>query len=299
LLEGQHIEQPESWKNNATLNFQSVTPGYFEAVRLRLTRGRTFSDRDQTNTTPVAIVSERTANRLWPGQDPIGQRVSVAAGVTEAGEFPMQTVVGVVADARYRGIDDVRFDLYMPATQTRHRVKHLMVRTASDPHDIARSVQAAAGVGTTAALVEHVDTLERIATEAMAPWRFSMTLMVVLAGLGVALAITGLFALIAYTVAERRAELAVRLAIGAAPQDLFRMVVWHGAKFAAVGLAIGLGVSLLLADRLSPLLFQLPARDPVTFVGSAAMLGAVVIVASAWAARRVMAIDPSRAIRTE
>jgi putative ABC transport system permease protein len=299
LLEGQRIDQPESWRDNATLNFQAITPGYFDAMRLALRQGRTFTARDTADAPGVAIVSDSTAKRLWPGKDPIGQRLSVAAGATEAGEFPMQTVVGVVGDVRYRGIDDGRLDLYMPASQTRHRVKHLMVRTSGDTREMVKAVQTAVGAVTKRTLVQYVDTMERIAVEAVAPWRFSMVLFVTLAGLGFILATTGLAALVAFAVEQRLRELAVRLAIGATPATLLRVVVWQGSRFAFVGLMIGLGASLVLVDRLGPLLFQVPARDGLTFVGSALLLGSTVVLASALAARRVVGIAPSDAMRLE
>lgn len=299
LLEGQRIEQPESWKDNATLNFQAITPGYFRTMRLAVRRGRAFTTRDTADAPGVAIVSDSTAKRLWPGQDPIGQRLSVAAGATETGEFPMQTVVGVVADVRYRGIADGRLDIYMPAAQTRHRVKHLMVRTSGDPAQMVKSVQAAVGATSRQTLVQFVDTMDRIAGEAVAPWRFSMVLFLTLAVLGFTLATTGLAALVAFAVEQRTRELAVRLAIGAPPATLFRMVVWQGSRFALVGLVLGIGASLLLVDRLGPLLFQVPARDGLTLVGSALLLASTALLASGAAARRVVGIDPSHAMRLD
>jgi putative ABC transport system permease protein len=209
----------------------------------------------------------------------------------------MQTVVGVVADVRYRGIDDNRLDIYLPATQTQHRVKHLMVRTAGDPAAVARSVQAAVGEMTTRTLVEYVDTMERVASDAVAPWRFSMTLLIGLAALGMFLAAGGLFALVAYSVDQRAPELAVRLAIGARPGILLRMVLWQGGRFALAGLVVGVALSLAVASRMSPLLFRVPARDLFTFVAAAGLLGATAFLASYLAARRVIAIDPTQAMR--
>jgi putative ABC transport system permease protein len=299
LLEGQRIDRPDSWKNNVWLNFQAVTPGYFDAMRLTLRGGRVFSARDTAEAPGVAIVSASTARRLWPGRDPIGQRLSIAAGVTDAGEFPMQTVVGVVADVRYRGLADTRFDVYMPATQTQHRVKHLMVRTDRDPTDVATAVRAAVSEITRRTLVERIDTMDRVTVEAMAPWRFSMTLLTGLAAVGFVLAAMGLFALVTCAVGERSRELAVRLAIGATPPAILRMVLWQGARFAAGGLVAGLAVSLLVADRLSPLLFQTASRDPLTFGAAAALLGTTALLASYVAARRVIRIDPAAAMRAQ
>jgi putative ABC transport system permease protein len=164
---------------------------------------------------------------------------------------------------------------------------------------MVKSVQTAVGAVTKRTLVQFVDTMERIAVEAVAPWRFSMMLFVTLAGLGFILATTGLAALVAFAVEQRSRELAVRLAVGATPATLLRMVVWQGSRFAFAGLVIGLGASLILVDRLGPLLFQVPARDGLTFVGSAILLGSTALLASGVAARRVVGIDPSHAMRLE
>lgn len=297
LLEGQSLDRPESYTDNTMLNIQAVTPGYFEAMRVALRAGRVFSPRDAPDAPPVAIVSERTARRLWPGRDPLGQRLAVAAGVTEAGEYPMQTVVGVVADVRYRGLDDPRFDLYLPATQTQHRVGHLMVRTSGEPASVARSVQAALATIGPRRRVEYVDTMGRVTADALAPWRFSMTWLAALAGAGGLIAVTGLFALVAYSVEQRRRELAVRMALGAAPGAVLRMVVRQGATVAVSGLVAGLVLALVFADRLSSLLFEVTARDAPTIVSVALILALAALAASYAAARRVVRIDPVAAIR--
>src|SRR5262249_26926356 len=148
-------------KNNANLNFESVTPGYFDTMRIALCRGRLFSARDTLETTPVAIVSESTARRLWPGQDPIGKRLTLPDGRTADGKFPLETVVGVVADVRYRGLDDNRFDVYLPWTQANAQVKHLMVRTTGDPALVAKSLQQAIGAETTPVVVEPIEMMDR------------------------------------------------------------------------------------------------------------------------------------------
>jgi putative ABC transport system permease protein len=296
LLEGQTIKTPEA-RNNVMLNFEAVTPGYFDAMRLRLQRGRTFTPRDTQDAEGVAIVSERTARRLWPGKDAIGQRLSIASSVTEDRKYPMQTVVGVVSEVRYRGIDDARFDVYMPTTQTQHRVKHLMIRTTGDPTTVARSVRAAILDIAPNTIVDDVTTMDAIVSNAVAPWRFSMTLLVGLAVLGGLLAAAGLFALIAYSVNQRTTELAVRQAIGASPATILRMMLWQGTRFALVGLVSGLVLSLLLANRMSPLLFQVSARDTRTFASAAALLAATAFIASYLAARRAIRIDPVSVMR--
>lgn len=299
LLEGQRLDRPETYKNNVTLNFQGVTPGYFEAMRIALRRGRFFSSRDTADAPGAAIVSESTARRLWPDVDAIGKRLAIAAGVTVDNKYPTQTVVGIVKDVRYRGIDDGRFDIYMPATQTQHRVRHLMVRAVGDPAAVARSVQAALRDAKTPTLVTGVTTMERVVTDVIAPWRFSMTLLVGLAALGVFLAAAGLFALVAYSVEQRAPELALRLAIGANPGAILRLVMWEAGSFALAGLAVGIVLSLAVSHRISALLFQVPPRDVTVFATAAGLLGATVLGAGYLAARRITRIDPLLAMREE
>jgi predicted permease len=296
LLDGQRLDSPDV-TGNVMLNYQAVTPGYFETMRIPLRRGRAFSPRDSADAPGVAIVSERTARRLWPGREAVGQRLAIASGVTAAGTYPTQTVVGVVPDVRYRGIDDPRFDVYMPASQTLHRVRHLMVRTSGDPATVVKAVRAAIAGLPGRTLVEYVDTMDGVVAEAVAPWRFSMSLLAGLAAVGGVLAITGLFALVAYTVDLRARELAVRMALGASQRGILGMVLWQGARVAAIGLAIGLVVSAALVSRLSPLLFEVPPHDAFSFGTTAGVLGGSALLASYLAALRGTAIDPARLIR--
>ena len=299
LLEGQHIDRPETWRNNPTLNFQSVTPGYFEAMRIRLLRGRLFSEADDEHAPGAVIVSESAAQRLWPGENPIGKRMSLAGGRTEDGDFPWQSVVGIVTDVRYRGLDDLRLDVYIPATQTLNRVKHVMVRTSSEPLSTAAAVRAAIAAVTDRVLVEHVATMEDVIDDARAPWRFSMTIFVVLAAIGVALAAVGLFGLVAYSVSQRAPELALRLAIGARPSQVAGIVLWEGGRLVLAGVTLGVAASIVLTRLLSRLLFHVEPHDPGTFAAVVVLLGIVTMLACYLAARRATAIDPIAVLRSE
>ena len=139
--------------------------------------------------------------------------------------------------------------------------------------------------------------MDRVVRDAVAPWRFSMALLVGLAVLGAMLAIAGLFALVAYSVDQRAQELAVRLAIGAGSGTILRMVLWQGGRFAVAGLVAGVVLSLAVTNRMSSLLFQVHARDTLTFVAAAALLGATALLASYFAARRVISIEPVHLLR--
>ena len=145
-----------------------------------------------------------------------------------------------------------------------------------------------------------MDTVDRMFSEAIAPWRFSMAMLAGLAALGVMLAANaGLFALVAYSVDQRAPELAVRLAIGAGPGTILRMVLWQGGRFAVAGLVVGVALSLAFANRMSTLLFEVAARDRLTFVAAAGLLGATAFLASYLAARRVTRVDPLLTMRAQ
>ena len=297
LLEGQRIDRPDQWKNNATLNFLAVTPGYFEAMRIPLHAGRSFTSADGEQAPSVAIVSESTGRRLWPNQSPIGKRISIASSVTASGEYPTQTIVGVVPDVPYRGISERHLDVYMPATQTQNRVEYLVVRTTGDPLAVARSVDSAVRDMAPRTVVERVRTLEALVAEAFAPIRFTMALLVALAVLGTVVAAGGLYALTAYSVSQSTQDLAVRMAVGASSGAIVRMMLWQTGKFGAAGLAIGLLLSVTLVTRISPLLFEVPALDVLAYAATTALLGVIVCLATYLAARRVTRINPLLTMR--
>lgn len=207
--------------------------------------------------------------------------------------------MGVVADVRYRGLNDVRFDIYMPWRQSLNRVKHLMVRTSSEPLSTVAAVRAAVSSVADRVLVEHVGTMENVVGNAVAPWRFSMAIFVVLAGIGVALAAVGLFGLVAYSVSQRTPELALRLAIGARPRQVLRMMLWESGRLMLAGIAMGTVASLAMTHLLSGLLFRVQPSDPGAFGAAIALLGGITLLASYLAARRATAIDAIVALRTE
>ncbi len=297
LLEGQRIDHPDEWKNNATLNFLAVTPGYFDAMRIPLRAGRFFTQADSEHASSVAIVSESTGRRLWPNQNPIGKRISIASSVTANGVYPTQTIVGVVPDIPYRGITERHLDIYMPATQTQNRVAYLVVLTTGNPAALARSVNIAVRDVAPSTIVERVRTLDALVADAFAPIRFTMALLVALAVIGIVVAAAGLYALTAYSVSQSTPDLALRMAMGASSGMIVRMTMWQTGKFGVAGLVFGLFVSVALVKSISPLLFEVPALDLLAFTATASLLGAMVCLATYLAARRVTRIDPLLAMR--
>jgi hypothetical protein len=277
-LDGQP-ETAEATAANPILNHQIATPGYFEAMRIPLPAGRVFTDRDTRAAPRVAIVAESTARRLWPGQDPIGKRLSMSS-FTPGPRTMWRTVVGVVSDVRYRGIDKVQLDVYDAALQTGRPADNVVVRTSIDPLALADGIRSAARELDSGSIVDNVTTLDAVVTRAEAPWRLTMWMFVLFAALAFGLAALGLFSLVAIDVSHRGREFAIRMALGASRPAILRGVLVRGGWRVAAGVALGLLTAVAASRAMRSLLFSIAPDDPVTY----AVVLAVVAVAVALAA---------------
>ena len=274
-----------------------ATPGYFRAMRVPVRAGRVFTPADSASAPRVAIVGESTAKRLWPGQDPIGRRVAMSSfRAGEAGRV-WRTVVGVVADVRYRGIDEASLDIYDPAAQTPLAATTLVVRTRADPVAMVAAIQADARALDPQALVSEVTTMESVVGRALAPWRFTVWVFGLFAALALLLALVGLFSLVSLEVAERQREFAIRAALGARGLEVAgavpRRVVARSAAGVAAGVALALGASRLLGE----LLVGVRHPDPATYAGIATLVTVVVLLAAWVPIRRALTGDPAALLR--
>jgi putative ABC transport system permease protein len=297
FLEGQP-RTPDTWRKNPLLNWESVTPGYFGAMEIGLTRGRLFTEHDDERAPLVVIVSEALAARVWPGQDPLGKKIGTY-GATRNDKPEWQTVVGVVESVRYREIEAPRLDIYLPFRQAPAQPHDFVVRTANDPLAVVPALRAALERIDPELDVEKAATLEEIVGRTVAPWRFNMVVFSVYSAAAVAFAAIGLFALIAYAAKQRTREIGVRVALGAKPSDVVRLFVGEGARLAIAGVAIGIPVAWILSRLLSSLLFGVSPTDAATFVVVAGLLGLVSLLAAYLPARRAGAVDPVVALRSE
>jgi predicted permease len=295
ILEGQPLEDASA-DRNPYLNYQIATAGFFRAMRIPLVRGRLFDGGDRASSERVVLVSESTARRLWPGRDAVGQRVLMATQAQD-GSADWRRVIGVVGDVRYRGIADGRLDVYDAPMQAVLAATDLVIRTSSDPLQMVSIVQAEARRLDPGVLIDGVTTMDAVVTRAIAPWRLSAWLFTLFSGLAFVLATVGLLSLIALDVANRRRELAIRLALGAAPADLVRSVMASAGARLAAGIAIGVVSATVLSDGIRGLLFGVQPRDPATYAGVLALVVSVVLVSSYVPARRAGAIDPMTALR--
>jgi predicted permease len=273
----------------------SVVAGdYFRTMRIPLRAGRFFTDQDRADTPGVALISESMAKKLWPGEDPLGKRFSVAF-------FPdkVRTVVGVVSDVRQNGVaeDAPVPQLYVPLLQVPRRALDIAIRTSVP--ELAASAVAAVHEVDPAQPVFRISTMDRLLAESLSHQRFTMLLIAGFAALAVVLAAVGIYGVLSYVVRRRGREIGIRVALGAEASDVVRLVVGQGMRPALLGIGVGLAAALALGRVLSSLVYGVSPTDPATFAGVAALLGAVALAACLIPARQATRIEVLRALREE
>ena len=295
-LEGQP-ETKEVGEANPILNHQVATPGYFETMKIPLRAGRFFTWDDGPEHPRVAIVSESTARRLWPGQDAIGKRLSMAQFTPGSRGRAWRTVVGVVSDVRYHDIGETQLDVYDPALQVGLAASNVVVRTAGDPRAFGGMVRGIARELDGTAIVDEITTMDAVVGRAEAPWRLATWMFVLFAGLAFGLAALGLFSLVALEVAYRRREFAIRIALGAPGGAILRAVLARAGRRVAAGIAAGLLFALAASRGVRSLLFGVAPLDAATYAVVLALVLVVVVLAAYLPARRALATDPHAVLR--
>ncbi|MGH8635664.1 MAG: ABC transporter permease [Burkholderiales bacterium] len=297
-LEGQ-VDTPESRRQNPSVNYQTAFPGYFQAMRIALTQGRLFNAQDDARAPRVALVSETTARRLWPGLNPLQRRILLPNQTPGGPPAAWRTVVGVVSDVRYRGIADVRLDVYDAPLQSGFLANSLAVRGPGDLVSLAAAVRAEVRRLDPQAVIDRIVPMEEIVARVTAPWRFTVWVFAALAIVACALASVGLFGLVALDVVQRHREFALRLAVGAQPTELLRLALFSGGRSALLGIMGGLLISLLGTRAVQGMLFQVSALDVATYAGVVAFIVTIVGLASYLPARRAAAVDPLELLKAE
>jgi putative ABC transport system permease protein len=245
----------------------------------------------------VVIVSERAAERLWPGRDPIGQQV--LWGPLNA-ENPYCTVVGVVGNVKQSTTDDEQgLELYYPYTQYPITSVYYVLRTSGDPLRLAQAARAVVHEHDPQAGIVFAKSMDQLIGESLWQWRLWGVLFTVFAGIALALAAIGLYGLLSYSVAQRQREIGIRMALGSPAADVLRLVIIEGMKPTLIGVGLGLAGAAALGRVLSTLIFGVGARDAVTFSAVAALVAVAGIVASAVPAYRATRVNPLTALRTE
>ena len=273
---------------------RQATPGFFEAMRIPLLRGRTFTEKDNADSQPVVIINQTVAERYFPHQDPIGHIMR------NSREMKALQIVGVVADVKFSSLSTPKFDeMYLPSEQTPWMAMTIVVRSNSTAPPLVSAVRQKISELDPDLPLAGIQPMEKIVSTSVAQPRLITQLVGAFAGFALLLAAVGIYGVMAYTVSQRSHELGIRMALGAARGDIFRLVVGQGMRLVLVGIAIGLVGSLALTRLLSSLLFGTRATDPVTFAAVAMLLVAVAFAACYIPARRATRVDPLIALRYE
>ncbi len=282
-----------------------TTPGYLKAMSISLLQGRFFEESDTLTSAPVIVIDENMAKQYFPGEDPIGQHLSMPTGDDKAIEFQIVGVVGhvkqqnldttegaIVGSQMYISINQVPDEFIFPGST-------LVVRASTDPSSYLSAIRGAlASMGGNATL-SNAKTMEQLRGELISDRRFTLILVGVFAALALILASIGIYGVISYSVAQRTREIGIRMALGASQRQVLRMVVGGGAKLAVIGIAIGAVGALVLTQFIRSFLFGVSPSDPLTFMGISFILACVAILASYVPARRAMKVDPNTALRYE
>jgi putative ABC transport system permease protein len=273
-----------------------ITSDYFRAIGIPLRQGRFFNDQDRDNSVPVIIISEAMARRFWPGENPIGKRLTPSFHLEQGA----REIVGVVGDVKASGLDvDSSAMMYLPYKQSPRPYMSFVVRTASNPENLIQPVSRAIySIDKEQALTD-VQTMDQVLTASLSGRRFNMTLLLTFAGVALVLAAVGVYGVMNYTVTLRRRELGIRMALGAARMDVLRLVLRQGLMLTLIGVGAGLISAYALTRLMASLLYGVTATDYLTFASVSAMLVAVGLAASYVPARRATKVNPTIALRSE
>jgi putative ABC transport system permease protein len=286
---------PEYWRK-MPVGVLWASPAYFETLGIRLLRGRLLTGQDRAGQPKVVLVNETAARTYWPGEDPLGKRIALGQGGFEDGA----EVIGMVADVRYGAVEtSVGPDVYLPLLQAPRALGFLFVRTAAAPATIVPQIRAAVEALDPNLPLIDVKTMEMRFGEATWRQRSSAWLLGIFAMLALALSATGIYAVMSQSVEQRRREIGVRLALGAARRDILQLVIGRVAAIAAAGIGTGLVLAVTTMPLLSTLLYHVTPADPSVFAPLAVMLLGVTLAAGYIPARRATRVDPMITLRAE
>ncbi len=293
-VEGQPVvpmaDQPE-------VPVRLIAPGYLRVMRIPLKEGRDITEADDSNARSVILVSESFAKRFWPNENPIGKHVKLTFLPGEASE-----VVGVVGDVRLNGLsvtEPVQSVYHVMAQNPKTNFMRLAVRTGLPPASLISAVTEAIHRVDADEPVVGVQTMEAVVDQSIAQNRLNMILLTAFAGLALLLASIGIYGVQAYAVRQRTREVGIRVAMGAQPAEVFRLIISQGLRLATTGMVIGLAASFGLTRLMASQLYGLSATDPWTFIGVSIVLLTVALAACFIPARRAMKVDPIVALRYE
>jgi predicted permease len=295
-IEGLSVEPEQQW---TALTWNTVSGDYFQAMGAPLLKGRYFGDQDTAGSPLVVIIDESMARRYWPNQDPVGAHIKGQDPRGHSDDW--LTIIGVVRDMRRRGLENGPtphvYEWYRQAGVS--GTEYLVVRAAGNPHALVAGLRAAVRAEDSSAILSSVSTVEDLLSDQLAPRRFQVWLLGLFSSFALLLAVLGIYGVMQYTVAQRTHEIGVRIALGARPVHVVRLVETEGLRLAMAGVSLGVVGALTLSPLISSLLFGVHTADPLTFTAVVSMLILVALVACYIPARRAAHIDPIEALRHE
>jgi predicted permease len=281
-------------RDRILVQVNTVTPGYFSTIGIPLLRGRDFRSSDDEKAPKVVVVNQTMADEFWKGQDPIGKRFKFF------GDADYTTIIGVAKNSKYNGVAEQPIPfIYQPLKQNYTPAAALHVRTAGDAAALAGPVRDAVRQLDPTLTLFDVRTLEEQVGQSLQPQRMNVFLLTIFGTLALLLAAIGLYGVASYAVSQRTREIGVRMALGARPSSVLRLVLGNGMLLVAIGLGAGLIVSFFIASAMQALVVGIDPHDPVTFVMTPAALAGIALFASYLPARRATKIDPLIALRTD
>jgi putative ABC transport system permease protein len=292
---------PKSASDFTAAGYRAVTPGYFETLGVPLLRGRLLTAADTEKAPAVVVINSSMAKIYFPNMNPLGQHMQL--GATPEKDVPMMEIVGVVGDVRPGLGIDPQAEMYLPYRQADGLLPvfqlSVVMRTAGDPLLETSALRSALSqIDPNQPLVKVRTMEENMATSVSQP-RFRAWLIGIFAMLALVLAAGGVYGVMSYTVTQRTGEIGLRVALGAEPHDVFRIIVGEGLRLAIIGVVVGLAAAFALTRLLHTFLFGISAYDPLTFAGVSVLLTAVALAASYFPARRATLVDPMIALRRE
>jgi putative ABC transport system permease protein len=289
--------------------YRPLSPRYFDVFKIPLLRGRMFTDHDDGGAEPVVLINEGMAKKYWQNVDPVGQRITIGKGIGPEFEEPAREIVGIVGDVRNGGLDnDPEPIMYSPVAQMPNGVTALnnriipitwIARTKVEPFSLSTEIQEQLRTASGGLPVSHIRSMDQVRAESTQRTDFNMTLLVIFASVALLLAAIGIYGLMAYTVQLRKQEIGIRMALGAGPQDVRRMVVKQGMRLALLGVFLGVAAALALTRLMASLLYGVKPWDPAAIISVAVLLSAVALLATYFPARRASRVDPMIALRYE
>jgi putative ABC transport system permease protein len=300
---------PTDGPYNGDVQWRNVSSQYFQVFRIPLLRGRTFTERDDTGSDRVVVITEAMAKKFWPKGDAVGARITIGHGLGPEFEEPPRQVIGIVADTRDAGLDsDPRPMMFVPEPQVVNGITTLesrvlpinwVIRTKVAPFSLSADLQRELRVATGGLPVAHIRTMDQVMGESTARSDFNTTLLSIFAGVALLLAAIGIYGLMAYSVQQRTQEIGIRMALGASPANVRKMVVLQGMRLAAIGVVIGVAAALGLTRFMAGLIYGVKTWDPIVFISVAALLSTVSWFATYIPARRASRVDPTVSLRYE